>query len=36
MKVTRPRTEMPEVVPDLRPLGGSDTHTRPGTEAAPK
>lgn len=31
MKVTRPRIEMPEMVPDLRPLRGSDTHTL-GTE----
>ena len=29
MKVTRPRIEMPEMVPDLRPLRGSDTHTGP-------
>ena len=35
VKVTRPRTEMPEVVPDLRPLRGRDTHTLWALKAAP-
>ena len=35
VKVTRPRTEMPEVVPDLRPLRSRDTHTLWALKAAP-
>ena len=35
MKVTRPRTEMPEMVPDLRPLRGSDTHICRALKAVP-
>ena len=36
MKVTRPRTEMPEMVPDLRPLRGSDTHICRALKAVPQ